>query len=701
MMSRRWLTIFLAGFLIFLLAGCKASSKQQPAPTADPFARDAAFEAQIQEELRAIDPQAADLFASSTQALDAGDIATAKAGYEQVLQLAPSFSHALRRLSGAEMNLKEYDLAEEHARQALALDAADYNQAQLALVLLNKGGVDANAEALRLANQAAQSNPEDATNELVLMWAGIMTENEVAMRQGSDYLIKAVPELPEAHFIAGLIAAQQGRWEKAESELLKARSLGVNADVIEEALADGVRAKASQTRWARAGLYIFGGWLGSMLVLFLLGVVLSAVTMAAVRRPSAHPDARPGWLERGVRGVYRLVIGLASLYFYISLPMLIILTLAVVGGIIYLFFRIGRIPIQITVMLVVGGSISILAIVRSLFVLNKDRDPGRPLPQEEAPDLWALTAEVARKLTTRPVQAIYITPGTEIAVTERGGVVRKLSGRGQRCLIIGLGALQGLDQGQLRGILAHEYGHFSNRDTAGGGLAHQVLRSMQKMGHDLVAEGQAKFWNPAWLFVNTYIRLFIRIAHGASRLQEVLADRYAALAYGPGNFIDSLQQVVRQTVIFNYRLNESVKSWAANPVVPPSEISPEQREKMGNAGAPVFRMPELSAVYHAAPPQAGETELEQSIQKAFDQKTSVYDTHLSLRERVQLCQALPGMLSEIDRRPAWDLLPDAEALQAEMQNQLALNIIGSLGGHIPIPMETPKEPGVEVPPEAT
>jgi len=375
--------------------------------------------------------------------------------------------------------------------------------------------------------------------------------------------------------------------------------------------------------------------------------------------------------------------------------MLIVLIVAVVGGIIYLFIRVGRIPVQITIMLVVGGFISILAVIRSLFVLNKESVPGRPLSPEEAPDLWALTAEVARKLNTRPVQDIYLTPGTEIAVTERGGVVRKMSGRGKRCLIIGLGALQGLDQGQLRGILAHEYGHFSNRDTAGGGLAHQVLRSMQKMGHDLVAEGQAKFWNPAWLFVNTYIRLFVRITHGASRLQEVLADRYAAMAYGPGNFVDSLQQVVRQTVIFNYRLNESVKSWAANPVVPPSEIPQAQQEKIGNA--PVFRMPELSAVYHAASPQAGETELEQSIQKAFDQKTSVYDTHPSLRERVKLCQALPGMLSEIDRRPAWDLLPNAEALQAEMENQLAMNIIGSLGGRIPVPV-APEEQKAEIPP---
>jgi Zn-dependent protease with chaperone function len=109
------------------------------------------------------------------------------------------------------------------------------------------------------------------------------------------------------------------------------------------------------------------------------------------------------------------------------------------------------------------------------------------------------------------VDAIYITPGPEIAVTERGELFKKLSGQGQRCLILGLGALNGMSQGQLRAILAHEYGHFSNQDTAGGNFARQVLISVRNMGIRLALNGLAAWYNPAWWFVNGTIAALRRV----------------------------------------------------------------------------------------------------------------------------------------------------------------------------------------------
>lgn len=48
-----------------------------------------------------------------------------------------------------------------------------------------------------------------------------------------------------------------------------------------------------------------------------------------------------------------------------------------------------------------------------------------------------------------------------------------------------------------------------------------------------LAEGGAATWhNPAWWFVNGFHRVFLRISQGASRLKEVLADRWAAFTYG-------------------------------------------------------------------------------------------------------------------------------------------------------------------------
>ena len=82
-----------------------------------------------------------------------------------------------------------------------------------------------------------------------------------------------------------------------------------------------------------------------------------------------------------------------------------------------------------------------------------------------------------------------------------------------------------MTQGQFKAILAHEYGHFSNRDTAGGDLARWVRASIYRMAYNLAVSGQARWYNPAWLFINGFHRGFLRITQGASRLQEILADR--------------------------------------------------------------------------------------------------------------------------------------------------------------------------------
>src|SRR4029079_11659575 len=146
---------------------------------------------------------------------------------------------------------------------------------------------------------------------------------------------------------------------------------------------------------------------------------------------------------------------------------------------------------------------------------------------------------------------VYLTPGTDLAVFERGGMLRQLRGNTERCLILGVGVLDGLELAPFKAILAHEYGHFSNQDTAGGGFALAVRRSLFTMAHHLAAGGAATWYNPAWWFVNGFHRVFLRISQGASRLQEVLADRWAAFTYGAAAFERGLRHVIERSVYFD------------------------------------------------------------------------------------------------------------------------------------------------------
>jgi Zn-dependent protease with chaperone function len=208
-----------------------------------------------------------------------------------------------------------------------------------------------------------------------------------------------------------------------------------------------------------------------------------------------------------------------------------------------------------------------------------------------------------------------------------------------------------MTQGQFKAILAHEYGHFSNRDTAGGNLAHQVRISMHRMAYSLIINGQARWYNPAWLFVNGFYRIFLRITLGASRLQEILADRYAAIAYGVQNFVDGLIHIVRQSLTFNVQASHEV------------ELATKLRRDLSN----LYTLPPLES-------DLMKGKLEARIKEVMSRPTSPYDSHPAVRERIALVQQLEVSKVGESPEPVWDLLPNTETLQREMTAIVQANV---------------------------
>jgi Zn-dependent protease with chaperone function len=105
---------------------------------------------------------------------------------------------------------------------------------------------------------------------------------------------------------------------------------------------------------------------------------------------------------------------------------------------------------------------------------------------------------------------------------------------GRRVLIVGVALFDNMKQRELCSILAHEYGHFRNADT-GGGLALAVRRSLLTLLRGISNSGYALF-NPAWWLLRAFTNLYLVVSSGASRLQEMLADRWAIRAYGSEAF---------------------------------------------------------------------------------------------------------------------------------------------------------------------
>jgi tetratricopeptide (TPR) repeat protein len=297
-----------------------------------------------------------------------------------------------------------------------------------------------------------------------------------------------------------------------------------------------------------------------LVVLLAAGKVLSALTLRAAE--TGDPNLPITAQQAALRKVYRLVINLAGFYYYICLPFVILAALAIVAASVYVLLRARRIPGKALVV-VLGFGVAMLAMiwasVKSLFVRVKDEDPGRELGEAEAPGLWALARDVAAAVGTRPVDEIWLTDGTELGVFERGGWWRKVTDRSRRALVLGEGVIDGFRVGDFRAVLAHEYGHFLHRDTAGGDVALRVNATMGRFATAMAQQGNLEWWNIGWQFLRVYHHVFRRITHGASRLQEINADRVAARLCGKEAFEAGLRHVVRRDLAHGNELGQTAR----------------------------------------------------------------------------------------------------------------------------------------------
>jgi Zn-dependent protease with chaperone function len=438
------------------------------------------FTTRITEKLRAEDPEAADRFLSANAAVYREDLVEAEHLYREVLDRQPDFFHAARRLAYV-LLWQDKDVEAVHfARQALAASNAPRNRRALIETLLANPSAEATSEARQLALTLIETrNLEPETIASVCLAAAHADDLELLQR-GSLYLRSTAPEHVLTHYWWWVTAMSTGDWEAANVAVERAHELGLNEEIYRQMRADTDAARPLVDRYGPIAAMVGGGWVIAFLILTLAGFVLSGLTLRAAGHSEAQSGEATG-LSKAVRGLYRGVLWLSCAFYYVSLPLVALAVVAVGGGLLYFFFVVGHIPIKLALIVLGLTLFTLFAILRSLFVRRRDEDPGERLSLSEHPRVRDLLNGVAERIGTRPVDNVYLTPGTNLAVMERGGMLKQLRGATERCLILGAGVLEGLRLRPFKAILAHEYGHFSNRDTAGGGFALSVRRSVMTM----------------------------------------------------------------------------------------------------------------------------------------------------------------------------------------------------------------------------
>ncbi|MBC8041530.1 MAG: M48 family metallopeptidase [Opitutaceae bacterium] len=626
-------------------------------------------EAAIEKQLAQIAPSLVEPFRNARIAADKNDFATSEPLLRIVIEKAPGFDAGWRRLGS---NLCEQGSRTEGLRMlehALSLNRSTANLASLAYSLVNLRAKTTDApaadrqRALALLQECKTLPQGDDADILgVTVQLALSLDNIAVAREAVARLEDKHPDAMLTHYFAAIIAANDEHWIRAEDEILKARDLGLSAETVQSFLDSGIHGVAFRWRAIRNTSLTVGGWALGLVTLFIVGWGLSRATLHRIE----HSDPRVpiSDSEKRLRKTYRVVLNLAGIYYYISLPIVLLLVIAAAIALVGGLFMIGYVPIYFTVMIIVGAIATIWSMLRSFFIRIEHQDPGEPVTRAEATALWQLAEEVAATLNTRPVDEIRLTTGTDLCVYERGTWRDRMNNRAQRILVLGAAVLTNFKKDDFRSVLAHEYGHFAHRDTAGGDIALRVRNDIYKFCIAMVNAEQNTRLNIAFHFLRLYDFLFRRISHGATRLQEVLADRVAAQAYGPAAFQGGLTHVIRQGVRFhahaNREIDEAIK--AARP--------------LQNLYAPLSDAPRHDE--------------EAQIKTALTRPTTDDDTHPGPQDRFRLIAPIPAPDRPAQSGTAWDLFNDPDTVTRRLLDQVEKNI----AQHRPYPPPTTATPGI-------
>lgn len=648
------------------------ASAAAPATTTGAAAAPAAevdvFELKVEAELAAHPPAALAAWKAANAARDAEDWAAAERGYDDVLAVAPGFSHATRRKCGVVLQQGRRDEAVALCKEAL--QAGDSPEDALALAAaLARTPADGplptadlrDAHAL-LQKRVLPARPDDVQAHLLACNVTYSLDDLPGLASCSRDLQRLAPDEPFTWLASWVVAANDGRWDDALAHAERAKAAGVDDATYTKLVATVEENRPTWPAVLDAALVVGTAWLLGLAILVGAGAALS---QAALDAATKVPDTKTGeavGLAGKLRKAYAGVLWASCVYYYVSVPLVLLATLAIGGGLLWGVFAVGRVPVKLVIMVVVVMGVTLVVGIKSLFAAGKEDDPGESLDLAAHPRLREALHTVAAKVGTRPVDRVFLTPGTEVAVWERGGLGGQLRGSSERCLVLGVGVLDGMKVRPLKSVLAHEYGHFSNRDTAGGGFALAVRRSLLTMAQGLAEGGVAGWYNPTWLFLNGFFKVFLRISQGASRLQEVLADRWAAFCYGSAAFEEGFRHVVARSVQFDWHANATLREVIE-----------------GKKG--------LANLYAYTPGSAAPEGVEKDVDAALSREPSPYDSHPSPKDRIAWVRALAsdgGDAEPDDDAPAWSLFEDREALERKMTDQIRQAIALNHGVAIPV-----------------
>ena len=330
------------------------------------------------------------------------------------------------------------------------------------------------------------------------------------------------------------------------------------------------------------------------------------------------------------------VITMRALLAVMLLAGFFVFAAGVVVGLLALAVLVGH---GVGVKLLVVAVLVAIGIGRALWQVFRQREgspDGVRLVEHQAPELFHIVRQLAAQVDTRAPDEIRLIPQVNAAVGED---TRWLGLKaGVRRMYVGVPLLVAFDVDQLRAVLAHELGHYSHSHTRLGEITYKgrvtIIRTAQNIGHKSFV---------GYLF-RGYLWLYMLVSSAVSRRQELEADRAATRIAGRAATASALREVHVLDAAWEFFLANYVMAGYQRGYLPADLFAGFSELLAGRAG-------ELAQLRSSTPTD----------------KTSRWDSHPALADRLAAIAGEPDLPANPDHRPAAFLVLDLPGVCREVE----------------------------------
>lgn len=268
------------------------------------------------------------------------------------------------------------------------------------------------------------------------------------------------------------------------------------------------------------------------------------------------------------------------LLFFVVYILLVLLAVGLAAGAVYGGIAlIVAIPRIITIMVGVGliglGIMVFFFLIKFIFAVTRfDKSNSIEIKESDHPKLFAFIRQLTKDTQTPFPKRIYLSPEVNACVFYDSGFWSMFLPV-KKNLQIGLGLVNSVNLSEFKAVMAHEFGHFSQRSMKLGSFVYNVNRVIYNMLFENTGYSRAlQSWGNASAYFAFFANITVYIVNGIqwvlqkmygvinknymslSREMEFHADAVSASVSGSSNCVNALRRIELAGSCYNVVINK-------------------------------------------------------------------------------------------------------------------------------------------------